>query len=116
MWFQRLRKKSVVLGEPWFEQSNYLVKWWRNQNTDVAPPGLYVYSKGNVEHDGLAIILQVSQMTTASANFNGTYAELNESQRFSYAEVVKKATLRAIEIACKNLAGKLNGTVCFVEE
>ena len=94
MQMARKYKKSLVLGEPYYECSQYSVRGWTNS-------GDQVFSR--VEH----IVL-------ISVNINGSYQEADSRQQAAYEDAVTKSIDKGLVVACQRLGGELDKGVCVI--
>lgn len=114
--FVRNYKPSKVLGSPYYESSQYLIRWYRNSIGNVSPPGLYTYSSGNPSHPGDYIFVRVHHSLSVRASERGAYPEGGREQYESYREALDVAMLAATEKACGLLGGTMSRpSICKIE-
>lgn len=112
---KRNYKRSEVLGAPYYESSQYLLRWYRNSLGKIGPPGSYTYSKGNSDHEGSYLYFRIHQSLSIRASKNGNYPEGSSQQYAAYEEAIAKAIRTASSKACIELNGVLNtSNICLV--
>jgi hypothetical protein len=105
--YTRNYERSEVLGQPFFESSQYIAKWYRNEGGSVSPPGLYTYSKGDPGHVGDHIFVNVRHSLSVRAGRNGPYPEANQQQYAAYQKAVATLVNAATKETCRSLSGQM---------
>jgi len=83
IWLKREYKNSLVLGNPYFEISNYILRW-----------KIYDYPDQN------GVKFYITQSLTKSVGLNGTYSEPNISEFKKYQERINVIVSTAVKEVC----------------
>jgi hypothetical protein len=111
--YVRNYKPSEVLGGAFYESSQYILQWYRNEIGRVGPPGGYTYSKGAADHPGDFLFARIRQSLSVRPGPNGPYPEASRQQYAPYEEAIAATIAKAVGNACGSIEkASLEGKTC----
>ena len=114
-YYYRQYKQSLVLGEPKFESSQYILRWYRNNLGSVAPPPAYSYSIGNIAHEGSFIVARLQHSLSIRSGKNGPYPEGSQRDYSAYKQAVNDTLTKAVSNVCSNFNNAIfNDGTCIL--
>lgn len=113
-YYVRNYERSHILGSPYYESSQYILSWFKNDAGELAPPGVYAFSRGDAAHFGRYILVVIRHSLSVRAGRTGTYPEANSIQYAAYEKAVGGAVVDAVEESCSVVGGTFTDNVCYL--
>jgi hypothetical protein len=111
--YVRNYKPSVVLGGAFYESSQYILQWYRNQIGRVGPPEFYTYSKGQTDFEGDFLFARIRLSLSVRPGLNGPYPEASLQQYSAYEEAIQATVTKAVSSTCRSIANaSLEANTC----
>lgn len=111
---------SVVLGNPNYERSTYLVQTW---TAGENPPFASLYRRQDYQgvgplslHDGpnLHLYLKVQHIFERATHRLDEYRDPSQQESEQYKQIISQDIVHAVEHTCNEINGEMNNYVCVV--